>query len=94
MQFLMLLALGFGTKQYNGIWVIKRRLLEVIPMGSTTGFLNYEILYYCRNMKVRWAHGVIQARPRISGRSKVCNVGTVAVSAREIIGFLLHRKRV
>jgi glycosyltransferase involved in cell wall biosynthesis len=72
------ILLGFWPEQSYGTWVIKGDVLRGIPMHSDTGLVNLEIILYCRaHGKTTALSGVTQARPRLSGESKVTNLRTI-----------------
>lgn len=72
------ILLGFWPEQSYGMWVINGDVLRAIPLHSETGLVNLEIILYCREHGKRMAlSGVSQARPRLSGESKVTNLRTI-----------------
>jgi hypothetical protein len=53
-------------------------VLRQIPLHSETGLVNLEIILYCKKHGKKIAlSGVTQARPRLSGESKVTNLRTI-----------------
>jgi glycosyltransferase involved in cell wall biosynthesis len=79
------ILLGFWPEQSYGMWVIKGDVLRAIPLHSETGLVNLEIILYCRaHGKAMALSGVSQARPRLSGESKVTNLPTILNIFREM----------
>jgi hypothetical protein len=79
------ILLGFWPEQSYGMWVIKGDVLRAIPLHSETGLVNLEIILYCRaHGKIMALSGVSQARPRLSGESKVTNLRTILNIFREM----------
>ena len=72
------LLLGFWHDGALGIYIVRGDVLRTIPLHSNTGLANLEVILFCRdrNLKVGKS-GVTQARPRLSGTSKVTNLPTV-----------------
>jgi glycosyltransferase involved in cell wall biosynthesis len=72
------ILLGFWPDQSYGMWVIRGDVLRQIPLHSETGLVNLEIILYCKKHGKKIAlSGVTQARPRLSGESKVTNLRTI-----------------
>lgn len=72
------LLLGFWPDDSVGIWVVRGDLLRSMPLYSDTGLVNLEIILHCKAQKRSIVlSGVTQARPRLSGASKVTNLRTI-----------------
>lgn len=72
------LLLGFWPDDSVGIWVIRGDLLRSLPLHSNSGLVNLEIILHCKAQhRSIVLSGVTQARPRLSGESKVTNLSTI-----------------
>lgn len=72
------LILGFPHDGNMGIYVVRGDVLRAIPLHSDTGLANLEVVLYCRHRRLKIGRsGVTQARPRLSGQSKVTNLPTI-----------------
>jgi glycosyltransferase involved in cell wall biosynthesis len=72
------LLLGFWPDDSVGIWVIRGDLLRSLPLYSNSGLVNLEIILHCKAQhRSIVLSGVTQARPRLSGESKVTNLSTI-----------------
>ena len=72
------LLLGFWHDGAFGIYIVRGNVLRTIPLHSNTGLANLEVILYCRDRKLKVGKsGVTQARPRLSGTSKVTNLPTI-----------------
>jgi glycosyltransferase involved in cell wall biosynthesis len=72
------LLLGFWPDDSVGIWVVRGDLLRAMPLYSNSGLVNLEIILHCKAQKRSIVlSGVTQARPRLSGESKVTNISTI-----------------
>lgn len=72
------LLLGFWPDDSVGIWVVRGDLLRAMPLHSDTGLVNLEIILHCKaQQRSIVLSGVTQARPRLSGESKVTNLRTI-----------------
>jgi len=70
--------LGFWPDDSVGIWVVRGDLLRSMPLYSDSGLVNLEIILHCKAQKRSIVlSGVTQARPRLSGQSKVTIVSTI-----------------
>jgi len=93
---LLRLLLGFDGSRLDGIFVIRGDLLRALPLRSSTGLVNLETLMRCSRKGIPIAQGVVRVSPRLSGRSKVTNVRTMARLFQEIIALrhAIARERV
>lgn len=88
------LILGFWPTDAAGIYVVRGEVLRRIPLHSNTGLANLEIILYCRAHDLNIAvSGVTEARPRLSGESKVTNVATIAKTLWEMFKLRLRLRR-
>jgi dolichol-phosphate mannosyltransferase len=78
------LITGFDSKGMDGIYVIRKEILSQYSLKSTTGLVNLEVLMRSFRKKCRISYGVMVARPRISGKSKVTNLKTISLTFREM----------
>jgi len=76
---------GFDSSDMDGIFVIRRAILEQLPLQSTTGLVHAEVLMRCVRRGCSVRTGTMQASPRLSGQSKVANVRTVAKIFIELV---------
>lgn len=75
---MMRLILGFWHDGSVGIYIVKGDLLRSMPLYSDTGLANLEVILFCQDRKLKIGKsGVTQARPRLSGQSKVTNLPTI-----------------
>ena len=75
---MMRLILGFWHDGSVGIYIVRGDVLRAIPLYSDTGLANLEVILYCQDHKLKIGKsGVTQARPRLSGQSKVTNLPTI-----------------
>ncbi|MDP1571622.1 MAG: glycosyltransferase family 2 protein [Vicinamibacterales bacterium] len=80
------IILGFWPDDSVGIYVVRGDVLRRIPLHSTTGLANLEILLYCRAHRLNIAmSGVTEAKPRLSGESKVTNLRTIVKTLWEML---------
>lgn len=80
------LILGFWPDNTVGIYVVRGDLLRSMPLHSDTGLVNLEVMLYCRDRGCSIAKsGVTQARPRLSGESKVTNLRTIVRTLWEMM---------
>jgi glycosyltransferase involved in cell wall biosynthesis len=71
------LILGFDFSATEGIYAIRGDLLRSLPLSSDTGLVNVEVFIWCSLKKSIIRTGTMQARPRLSGKSKVTNLRTI-----------------
>ena len=77
-EVMMRLILGFWHDGSVGIYIVRGDVLRSIPIYSNTGLANLEVTLFCRDRKLKVGKsGVTQARPRLSGTSKVTNLPTI-----------------
>jgi glycosyltransferase involved in cell wall biosynthesis len=86
-HFLIRLLFGFNGSGLDGIFVIRGDLLKELPLCSSTGLVNLETLMRCSRRGLKMARGVVRVSPRLSGRSKVANVTTMARLFLEIVAL-------
>jgi hypothetical protein len=84
---LMRLLLGFDGSRLDGIFVIRGSLLRTMTLRSSTGLVNLETLIRCSRKGITIAQGVMRVSPRLSGRSKVTNLRTMARLFGEILAL-------
>ena len=83
--FIMKMLFGFDVRS-EGIYIIRRDVLESIGlyhMHSTTGLLNIEIAMRAVQAGCSYQEELIDTKPRLSGESKVANIGTTATTLWE-----------
>lgn len=72
------LILGFWIDKTVGIYLVRGDVVRSMALFSDTGLANLEVILNCRARGCRIAtSGVMQARPRLSGASKVTNLRTI-----------------
>lgn len=89
--FMIRLLFGFFIRT-EGIYVVRRKLLHEVGlerMDSTTGLLNIEIVMRAIRRGCRWKQAVIDTKPRLSGASKVVNLGTTLRTLKETVKLRL-----
>lgn len=70
--FYTLVRAGLGMRiDTTGVMMIRRSLLEGLPLESSTFFVNFEIPWKLLRRGVTHETVIISCRPRLSGRSKV-----------------------
>lgn len=82
---LMLLFFRYDSHRAQGIYVVRRSLLEGLTFRSRTGLFNFELLMQCAARTRRVKVGETIVRPRRSGDSKVANLRTVGRTLLETI---------
>jgi len=88
------LLMGFWPDESVGSYVVRRDILRTIPLRSDTGLVNLEVLLYCKSHHCRIGRsGVTQARPRLSGESKVTNLPTIWRTLLEMWKLRWHIRR-
>ena len=76
---------------YTGISMFRRELLERVgPLHSETFFVNLEFPIRALRAGARHTLVEIEARPRLSGESKVRNLRRIGRVAREIVKMRLR----
>jgi dolichol-phosphate mannosyltransferase len=78
------LITGFDSKGMDGIYVIRKDILSQYSLKSTTGLVNLEVLMRSFRRKCKISYGVMVARPRLSGKSKVTNFKTISLTFWEM----------
>ena len=76
---------GFDAGEMSGIYVIRREVLKTMPLQSNTGVLNFEVVIRATRLGCRISSGHTDARPRLSGASKVTNVKTMTKVVWELV---------
>jgi hypothetical protein len=82
---LMCITLGYDPDGYSGVFLVRRRVLQDVPLHRMTGVQNFVVVLHCQRngYRIRQTRTVIQ--PRMSGRSKVAYLPTVLKTLYEII---------
>ncbi len=65
------LIVGFDLSGMEGLYVVRRNLLQDMELRSSTPLLNLEIIMHCVSRGCRIARGQMHVRPRLSGQSKM-----------------------
>ena len=65
------LLVGFDLSGMEGIYVVRRDLLNDLELTSNTPLLNLEIIMQCVSRGCRIARGEMHVLPRLSGQSKM-----------------------
>lgn len=82
------LILGFWPEETVGSYVVRGDVLRSLPLHSSTGLVNLEIILHCRRAGRRIGRsGVTEARPRLSGASKVTNLRTIVKTLWEMLAL-------
>lgn len=95
-ELMMRLILGFWHDGSMGIYIVRGDVLRGIPLYSDTGLANLEVILYCQDRKLKIGKsGVTQARPRLSGQSKVTNLPTILQTLWEMwrLRWRIRRQR-
>lgn len=80
------LILGFWIDKTVGIYLVRGDVVRSMTLFSDTGLANLEVILTCRARGCRIVTtGIMQARPRLSGVSKVANLPTVARTLWEML---------
>jgi len=74
---LMRIVLGFDAYGYSGVFLVRRRILQDVPLYSTTGVQNFAVVLHCQKNEYRIQQTCTVIQPRMSGKSKVSNVPTM-----------------
>lgn len=86
---LLSMFLGFDGSGLDGIFVIRRSVLNDLPLRSATGLINLETLMRCTRRRCSMTTGVVHVSPRLSGRSKVTNPARMVKTFLEILKLRL-----
>lgn len=81
------LLVGFNLSGMEGLYVIRRDLLERLALRSNTSLLNLEIIMQCVSSGCRIACGEIHVRPRLSGQSKMATWRSILKVVSEMVKF-------
>jgi dolichol-phosphate mannosyltransferase len=84
---------GFEPADMSGIYVIRREMLRALPLHSTTGVLNYEVVMRSAARGAAIRNGLTEVKPRLSGQSKVTNLATMIKATWELLKLRLPRRR-
>jgi glycosyltransferase involved in cell wall biosynthesis len=76
---------GFEAAEMSGVYVIRREILQAMPLCSETGVVNFEVVIRASRSNCVIASGSTTARPRLSGASKVTNLRTVLKTLWELL---------
>ena len=80
------LILGFWIDKTVGIYLVRGDVVRSMTLFSDTGLANLEVILNCRARGCRIVTtGVMHARPRLSGDSKVTNLPTIVRTLREMM---------
>lgn len=69
--------LGVDVYGYSGIFLVRRSLIQDLPLYSRTSVQNFMVVIYCQKKGARFSQVSTDVRPRLSGVSKVANLRTV-----------------
>jgi glycosyltransferase involved in cell wall biosynthesis len=89
--FLTRVNTGFDPAEMSGIYVIRREVLQQLPLHSSTGVVNYEVVMRCAARGSEIRHGLTEVKSRLSGHSKVTNATTIVKAAWELMKLRLPR---
>jgi glycosyltransferase involved in cell wall biosynthesis len=79
------LLTGFDAAEMSGIYVIRRDILQAMPLVSATGVVNFEVVIRASRRGCTIGSGWTTVRPRLSGASKVTNLRTMWRIAVELL---------
>lgn len=82
---------GIDPAEMSGIYVIRRDVLRALPLYSSTGVLNYEVVMRSRMRGATISSGLTEVKPRLSGQSKVTNTATIVKATWELLKLRLPR---
>jgi glycosyltransferase involved in cell wall biosynthesis len=82
---LIRLLFKFDAADMCGVYIIRRSVLEEINPRSDNVFLNVEIPILCLRNHKRLGHFIVSVKPRLSGKSKVSNMKTMARNLVEML---------
>lgn len=80
-------ALVRGLTTYSGLLLFRRRVLDKVVLTGRTGVVNFELIYKAlkSGYTVKRAGFYVGVAPRMAGRTKVANFGTLVRHFLEII---------
>lgn len=84
------LILGFNVDGIEGVYILRRDLLEKITITSSTGLANLEVLMQCFRMGCSVKYGVMHASPRLSGKSKITNLPYILKNIWEMVRLRMN----
>lgn len=70
-------GLGVDVYGYSGIFLVRRALIQDLPLYSQTSVQNYMIVIHCQKKGARFSRVSTDVQPRLSGASKVANLRTI-----------------
>jgi glycosyltransferase involved in cell wall biosynthesis len=76
---------GFDAAEMSGVYVIRREILQAMPLRSETGVVNFEIVIRASRSGCGIGSGWTTVRPRLSGASKVTNPRTMLKVVWELL---------
>jgi glycosyltransferase involved in cell wall biosynthesis len=80
---------GFDAAEMSGVYVIRRTILQAMPLRSETGVVNFEIVIRASRSGCQIGSGRTTVRPRLSGSSKVTNSRTMLKVVWELLKLRL-----
>ena len=84
------LIVGFNIEGMEGIYVIRRAILQHMELHSNTSLVNLEVIMQAVRRGCRIQSGEIGIRPRLSGESKMTNWRAIARVFREMLKLRWH----
>lgn len=83
----MLIGMDLDLYGYSGIFMVRRHIVQAVPLYCTTGVQNFAVVLHSQRGRyhIQRMHTVIQ--PRLSGKSKVANLPTMLKTLFEIVRF-------
>lgn len=82
---LTLVLFGYNLNGREGIYVIRRYLLDDLKIVSDTSLANLEVLSHAAHRATSVRHGEITVRARLSGKSKVANMRAILRVMKEMV---------
>ena len=89
-HFITRLMLGYDLHGMEGIYVIRRSVLQGLDLYSDTSLVNLEVIMQCIQAGCRIRTGEITAYPRLSGQSKMTNVRAIFRVFWEVLKLRVH----
>ena len=87
------LLVGFDLSGMEGIYLIRRDVLDDLALTSSTPLLNLEIIMQCVARGCRIARGEMHVLPRLSGQSKMATWRSILKIILETLKFRLALMR-
>lgn len=75
----------------EGIYLVRRDVLDALPLRSDSFFLNLELPIRAKWAGFRLAEACMEARPRLSGSTKVVSPGRIARVVKDLLLLRLER---